>query len=198
VVQSFAHLGLAAEKVDSTPTLMCNSNCVATLVGGFMLTQEKLKERLHYDPLTGDFTWKAIRCTRMRDGSVAGGKNGGGYVHIKINGKKHYAHRLAWLYTHGSFPENHIDHINGNTSDNRIENLREATQSQNAMNRIIRVDNKSGFKGVHFDKGAGKYKAQIMINGKRVCLGLFDCPKKASGAYAAAADKHYKQFANHG
>ena len=91
----------------------------------------KLLTALQYDPETGHFTWQ-INHPRVRRGMVAGAKNAGGYVHIKVCGRDYYAHRLAWFFTFGRWPVDTIDHINGVKSDNRISNLRELSREQNS------------------------------------------------------------------
>lgn len=103
-----------------------------------MLTQDRLRELLHYDPDTGVFTNIKPR-HRVKVGDIAGSNSGKGYLQIQIDQKRYSAHRLAWLYTYGRFPEEFIDHINGNPSDNRIVNLREVTQRENLQNRKKQV-----------------------------------------------------------
>jgi hypothetical protein len=101
-----------------------------------MLNQKTLKKYLNYDPETGVFKRK-INSGKAKIGDVAGGINGSGYICIRINSVKYRAHRLAWLYVHGKFPDNQIDHINRVKNDNRIDNLRDVTQSVNARNRDL-------------------------------------------------------------
>jgi hypothetical protein len=113
-----------------------------------MITQKQLKELLSYDSNTGVFTWIKKTSNRAPVGNVAGYLNHDGYVYIKINNKIYSAHRLAWLFTNKAYPENMIDHINGNRSDNRICNLREATRVENAYNQKKQKNNTSGVKGV--------------------------------------------------
>lgn len=162
------------------------------------LTQDRLKELLHYDPDTGVFTWKVSR-GNARAGSVAGSVDGHhGYWLIGIDGGNHRAHRLAWFYVYGTQPDEQIDHINGVRSDNRINNLREATNSQNQRNTGARSHNTSGFKGVRWHKASGKYCAAIQHKGKRHHLGLFSGPDEAHAAYCKAADDMHRDFANHG
>lgn len=154
------------------------------------LTQEKLKELLHYDENTGVFTWKKISSTksRIKIGNVAGSLKIDGYITIQINRKVYPAHRLAWFYIHGVWPKNDIDHINHNRSDNRIENLRQATRSENLQNLIkANIRSKLGIIGVSFSDG--KYNAKIKLNGKVFWLGSFNTADEASLAYITAKKK---------
>ena len=115
---------------------------------------------------------------------MAGCLNVHGYVSIQVNSKVYLAHRLAWIYVHGSFPKDQIDHINSDKTDNRICNLREANQHQNNENqRKPRSDNTSGYLGVSWDKQVDKYKAQIRIDGKTKYIGHFKQAKVAHEAY---------------
>lgn len=101
------------------------------------------------------------------------------------------AHRLAWLYVHGEWPSKHLDHLNGNRTDNRIENLRQVSVAENAENtRRPHRDNKSGYLGVC--KKRGKWLAVIQIKGKYTRIGLFDTPEMAHEAYLAEKRKHHK------
>lgn len=152
-----------------------------------MVTQQELKELLNYDELTGDFIW--IKSSAKRTdlvGKLAGSKSiRDGYIRIFIKGKSYLAHRLAWLYRIGQFNKIDIDHINGNRSDNRICNLREATRSINLQNlKKAKSDNlSSGFLGVCFDKKIGKYRSAITLDGNRKHLGYFETAQKAHEAY---------------
>jgi hypothetical protein len=109
-----------------------------------------------------------------------------GYRQIQINKKCYKEHRLAWLYVHGTLPTNHIDHINGNKHDNRIDNLREATHSENHQNRCTQHNNTSGFTGVVWHKRENKWQSRISIDGVRVQLGYFNTPYEAHLAYLKA------------
>lgn len=150
------------------------------------LTQERLKELLHYDPNTGDFVWLANKA-RAKIGNIAGCCKEGGYRQIKIDGTMHLAHRLAWLYVHGTFPEKGIDHFDGNPSNNRTENLREATQSENMENqRKARSNNISGVFGAHWSKDKQKWYSRIVVKGIKNHLGYFATPELASAAYLTA------------
>ena len=159
-----------------------------------MLTQERLKELLSYDPDTEEFRWRVTRGGTARAGSVAGYARPDGYIKIKIDGKFYLAHRLAWLYVHREFvPE--IDHINGVLSDNRIANLRPATHSQNLGNGRKHSDNTSGFKGVHWDKRRKKWRAVIGHNSCQIHLGRFDTIEEAHAAYCDKARELFGEFA---
>lgn len=143
-----------------------------------MLTQDKLKELLTYDPDTGIFKWIKKSANRIRVGEEAGilypYKNGKThYRNICISYKGYRAHRLAWLYMTGSFPEYEIDHINHNASDNRWCNLREVTKAENQRNRSLYMTNTSGFPGVYWSKLRSKWMASIRYQGKSIYLGYF-------------------------
>jgi len=158
---------------------------------------EKLRERvvelLNYDPETGVFTRK-VRRRRFLAGEVAGTLNGKGYIRIRIDGKDYLAHRLAWLVVHGHLPDE-LDHINGEPSDNRIINLRQATRQENVRNTGMRVNNTSGYKGVCWGKSRGKWIATARdANGKSKYIGRFHNPEAASAAYEAYASRNYGAF----
>ena len=137
------------------------------------LTQEKLKELLHYDPDTGVFTNKIDRGKRAKKGNVAGIFHvSTGYWQIYVEGKTYRAHRLAFLFMEGYFPENDIDHIDRNKINNKWNNLREVSTSCNVKNSNIRSDNTSGVKGVWKNK-KNKWIAEIKVP-KKIYLGSFD------------------------
>lgn len=148
-----------------------------------MLTQDRLQELLSYNPDSGLFTWLVPVSRRIKVGGIAGSPSSGGYVRIHIDGKKYKAHRLAWLYTSGKWPAECIDHINGIRNDNRMLNLREATNSENKQNlRVANVNNKTGLLGVSYRK-SGKFIARITINGARIDIGNFNNAEEAHQAY---------------
>ena len=152
-----------------------------------MITQEKLKEVLNYDQDTGIFTWKIKTCKKVCVGVVAGTPSGDGYSVIKINGKRLRAHRLAWLYVYGEFPDKFIDHINGIRHDNKISNLRNVTKSENSQNqRKPKSDNQSGFLGVHWCKRDKVWIAAIGFNKKTKYLGTYSTPELAHQVYLKA------------
>ncbi len=129
-------------------------------------------------------------------GKPAGSPDPDGYLLITIDSVKYKAHRLLWAMVNGPIPDNMmIDHINGVTSDNRLWNLRLATRSNNQHNSKFRKNNTSGFKGVSWDKGEGKWQAGIVVGGKRKALGRFATPEEAYHAYCRAAKALHGQYA---
>lgn len=150
--------------------------------------RELLVDLLTYDPETGDFFWKR----------PAGGFSPNGYRYIKVGAKQCLAHRLAWLYVHGEWPDALIDHIDGNRSNNRIGNLRKATHSQNGANAKRHSRNRSGYKGVSFDKSKNRWQASITVQNKQIHLGRFKTKDEARAAYMTAAKFHHGEFANDG
>ncbi|MDU9398106.1 HNH endonuclease [Pseudomonas sp. zfem003] len=159
-----------------------------------MLTQKELKKQLSYDPETGVFTW-AIRKQKVKLGSTAGKVKPNGYVEIRVNLVSYFAHRLAWLYMTGEWPEHDIDHINRNPNDNRFCNLRMATRSQNLCNVGPRSNSTTGVRGVDFHKATGKFRARIRFDGRRVDLGLFPTLEEAEQAYLSAQKLNHGEFA---
>ncbi len=173
-----------------------------------MITQEYLKECLSYDPVAGVFVWskrpihhfsscRSMNAWNARFPSNGAGSVDQGYLRIRISGHSFLAHRLAWLYMTGSFPDDQVDHINGDRSDNRMANLRCVTHSDNVKNAKIRADNSSGRQGVSFDKGTGKWRAHIGVNGRGLYLGLFGDFEDAVCARENAETK-YCFHPNHG
>ena len=157
-----------------------------------ILCQVELKKWVSYNPLNGAFVW--VMASR-KVGRYAGHQIGRGYVKIPIKGKVYMAHRLAWLYVHGVWPDEEIDHINGVRDDNRIINLRMATPQQNKQNTGLRKDNTSGYKGVYYDKKNSIWKAQISINTKQKQLGRFKTAELAYEAYCNKAKEVFGEFA---
>lgn len=160
-----------------------------------MITADELRALLDYDPETGVFKWRVNTSRKIRSGDTAGTTNERGYVRVGINKRMYAAHRLAWLHVHGLWPHDQIDHINGDRGDNRIANLRIATGSQNCRNTTCHRDNRSGVKGVTFEKRRRKWKAQILVSGRHRNLGCFDRIEDAASAYRAAAREHFGEFA---
>jgi len=158
---------------------------LVALLGAFglvMLTQERLKELLEYDPETGVFVWLQTTSNRVKVGSVAGCRRRDGYLLIRLDGKLYLGHRLAWLYVHGEWPANVIDHIDQNKSNNAISNLRDTSMAVNGLNKDKpRRHNTTGFMGV--SKRKDRFLAQV--SRKRGLTKLFDTPEEAHEWYLA-------------
>lgn len=150
-----------------------------------MLTQQDLKRRFHYDPQTGAFT-RRLRNDPRPVGAVAFN----GYLRIFIDNKSYAAHRLAWLYVYGQFPEAEVDHKDRVKLNNAIANLREATRSQNLLNQGARRTSKSGARGVYRHQ-SGKWVVQVQ--GRHV--GVYDCFGEAA---KAASNKRRQAIAGAG
>ena len=151
------------------------------------LTQTRLKELLTYSPSTGVFTWRVTRGPKAMAGHVAGTPHARGYVALMVDQKLYLAHRLAWLYVHGAWPEWTIDHRNGDRADNRIRNLRDVTLQANLHNQTKPYNsNKSGLRGVSFESRSNKWYSRIRVAGSNLMLGYFDTAQEAHAAYVAA------------
>jgi hypothetical protein len=150
-----------------------------------------LRQLLEYDQNTGHFT-SLVGRGPIRVGQRVGCVNRAGYLQIQIAGTIYYGHRLAWLYVHGEWPAEMIDHINGSRSDNRISNLRDVSSQLNVQNvKSARRDNKSGFLGVSLHSD-GRWQARIKMRGQYKSLGLFASPEAASEVYLAAKRAEHK------
>lgn len=159
-----------------------------------MLTQERLKESLHYDPETGKWTWRVDRTQKTRAGDEAGRPGKYRYCQIGLDRRPYMAHRLAWFYMTGSWPKE-VDHVDRNGHNNAWSNLREATRSQNNANRGARCA--AGVKGVRKNaRSVNKpYEASITVAGKKTFLGMFKTAEEANAAYFAAAKSYFGDFA---
>ena len=157
-----------------------------------MLTQERVKQLFDYKD--GNLYRKNLN-NRTKAGPI-GTNNGVNYQVVKIDGVKHYVHRVVFFWNHGHLPVE-IDHIDCNRANNKIENLRASTRSQNAMNRGVTKRNPTGIKGVFYLKASKNYRAEITVCGKRVRLGHFSDANSAMNAYNQAAMQHHGVFAKH-
>lgn len=155
----------------------------------FMLCRES------FDYVEGNLIWKVIK-SRVRIGTIAGSISGRGYVNIKLNQKAYLAHRLVYLWHYGYLPAV-LDHINGDPRDNRIENLRAATPSQNQHNRSLNRNNTSGYKGVCWNKGSKKWQAKVKKNNVYKHLGFFDDILDAAKVVADYRIEMHGEFAKH-
>ena len=175
------------------------SGMISTQIYKDDFTGTILEAILDYNPETGIFINKVNR-SRTSTGignPVSGGRGSHGYVEISLSNKtKVLAHHLAWLWMTGKWPSNEIDHKNRIRDDNRFENLREATRSQNSMNGTRRKTNKSGKVGVFFHERDQKWCANLMLNYKTVFSGSFDTFEEAVTARRAAEIKYFGEFAS--
>ena len=179
------------------------------------ISVETLRQLLAYDSETGFLYWRFRPVEMFQDSGLQSqqhnancwnGRNAGkrafnainkGYGYSGIFKKKFAAHRVAWALHHGAWPEEEIDHINGNRLDNRIENLRSVTKKENALNKRIRPSNTSGVTGVHYFTRKGKWTAYINIGGRRINTGYF-VNKSDAVAARKAAEKELGFHPNHG
>ncbi len=136
------------------------------------MSYEKARELFDYRS-DGQLLWRVNSGGRKVKGKVVGCINGQGYIQTRIKGKSFMVHRLVWLWHHGYLPENDMDHIDRDRSNNRIANLREASRQCNLRNSGNRKDNTSGVKGVHWGSHNRKWVAAIMHDGKISHLGYF-------------------------
>ena len=153
-------------------------------------------KRFSYDAKTGLLTRKISTSVRAKAGSIVAGMTGHGYVQVYSKGDNYLVHRIAWLMVFECLPSKFLDHINGDRTDNRIDNLREATNSENCQNRGKNKNNTTGFKGVFPRKGSliNPYRAKICSNGKSISLGKFPTAESAHEAYCQAVKKNHGEF----
>lgn len=159
-----------------------------------MIDHDALKSMLSYCEESGNFVW-LVQTGRALPGMIAGTLGKEGYVNIKIEGRLYKAHRLVWLYMMGEWPSFRLDHKDNCQSNNRWENIRPASHSQNMANRKLNKNNSSGFKGVSLCKDSGKYMAYVNKDGRRYYLGEHDTPEMAHEAYLAKAKELHGEFA---
>ena len=160
------------------------------------ITQERVK--FLFDYKDGKLFWKNKSHPRSHAhvGSEAGGSAHHGYKSISIDGKRHYLHRIVFLYHHGYFPEV-IDHIDNNQENNQIENLRAVSHSENMRNSRIKANNKLGVKNVTFDDKACKYRVQIRSSNKQLYIGSYEDLEFAEFVAIEARNKYHNEFARH-
>jgi hypothetical protein len=163
-----------------------------------MLTCDRLRELFHYEPETGIFTRLVRTSNQTHAGDVVGAIDSHGHVQISIDSRLYLAHRLAWLYMKGVWPENQIDHKNLIRHDNRFSNLREASNGQNIQNQPKRKSNKSGHKNVYWFAPHKKWSVQISANGKKNFLGYFNDLEEAAKVAKEAREKLHGEYCNHG
>lgn len=157
-----------------------------------MLTAERLRELLHYDPETGAFTWRSSPRYRIEAGARAGYLDTSlDYRRIRVDGVQYLEHRLVWLYVHSRWPCEQIDHANGMRDDNRLANLRECTHAENQQNHGANPRNRSGYPGVDWYAALSKWRARIRVEGRGRHLGYFTDLEEAAEAYRIAKAKYH-------
>lgn len=157
-----------------------------------MITQQRLKELLDYEPTTGIFRWR-VHAGCRKAGDITGCINSSGYLTIKLDGRHYQAHRLAFIWMTGEVPD-FVDHKDKDKTNNRWTNLRPATRQENMFNRSKFKSNKSGFKGVSFYAKTKRWKAQIQKGGVKIHLGYYATAEQASEVYQRNAIELFGDF----
>jgi HNH endonuclease len=154
-----------------------------------MISFDRLREYLNYDPLSGTFTHLTDHpLWHFRQGDMAGGTDSSGYVIVGVDGRRYKAHRLAWLFMTGEWPQDCIDHRNGIRDDNRFENLRDVSSRENNTNKAAHRSGK--LPGVTFQPRREKpWRSRITLDGKQRYLGNFRTAEEAFGAYQSAVSE---------
>tara|TARA_R100000231_G_scaffold43392_1_gene37706 strand:+ start:199 stop:729 length:531 start_codon:yes stop_codon:yes gene_type:complete len=157
---------------------------------------EKLKEYLDYNPDTGILTWIKRPTNSVKVGQEAGSKNSKGYITITFKGEKYLAHRIAYYMYHGVDPlEKLVDHKEEPKTNNKINNLRLASSSENGMNRVnLASNNTSGVTGVSWAKDIKKWLSMICLDGVNKNLGYFTNKEDAIQARKEAEKKYFGRF----
>lgn len=168
---------------------------------GTPVSAASLRTIVTYDPETGAFTWLPRPLDLGWTTKNAGRESGWidtsiGYRRMTVFGQIHLAHRLVWLYVHGRFPARgvELDHVNGDKSDNRLCNLREASHTQNGFNTGLRKNNTSGFKGVTWSPSRARWEAKIDVDGKTKRIGRYKTIEEAAEARRAFIEAHHGDF----
>lgn len=155
--------------------------------------ESHIRNYISYNHETGDLNWKRSHAN-VSEGDVAGSTQKDGRITVRVLDRAMRAHRIAWFLYYDKWPENEVDHINRDPSDNRIKNLREATRKQNSRNRGLTKSNTSGIKGASFHTKKGMWRAVAGLNGKQHHLGYFRTPEEAGSVYEEFCSKHHKDF----
>lgn len=158
----------------------------------YVLTAEKAREVLRYDGDSGKLYWRVPTGIRVKVGDEAGYLTKKGYRRLQIGDKSYASHRIVWLMEYGEYPRAQIDHINEDKSDNRLCNLREATNAENVVpRRRVRADNTSGHSGVTYVARDKRWVAQINIGGVQRVVGRFPDRESAVLCRVEAEKIHY-------
>lgn len=155
----------------------------------------ELRRIFSYDPETGALTWRMSPSGNVRSGEEAGCVSGRGYRQVRICRRRYYVHRIIWAMMTGDGPAEHIDHRDGDRTNNRWANLRAASPAENARNRRLVAGNTSGVKGVSWYARARKWQAQIREGRHRIFIGYFTSLDEAARAIEAAREKYHGEFA---
>lgn len=165
--------------------------------GTFDLDVTTLRQIVAYDEEAGQLVWRRTHGKRISGAAVGTTCSKRGYLRVCIGGAKYALHRLVWLYVHGEWPTDFIDHIDGNTKNNRLGNLREATCAENLWNTRKSKANTSGFKGVCWNSRSKSWRAYVSVNGKQHTIGYFKSKEDAFAARVHAANRMHGEFARH-
>lgn len=170
-----------------------------------ILTIDRLRELVNYNPETGTLTRRVSISNRSKVGEVMGSKCKEKYLLVTVDGRRYLAHRIAWFHYYGDWPVGLVDHKNEIRDDNRITNLRDTDKPGNGHNVTGKRLGVSGYRGVSLNRKLGKWRARLKTNGKEIYLGNFDDPKDAHIAYlngkhkyqSVPEDKFLSAFAEH-
>lgn len=153
-----------------------------------LVTLERLRELFHYDPETGNFVRLVATTNCTKVGEIAGRRKIGYYVNMRVDGRIYKAHRLAWLYMTGEWPDLELDHENTEPSDNSWKNLRQVTHQQNLCNMKAVIKKPGNLpRGVFLHRDGVRFQSQIRLDGRTKYLGLFDTPESAHQAWLKIA-----------
>lgn len=158
------------------------------------LTLSRVKELLTYDKASGLFTWIKAISRRNKVGAIAGSCRNGKYIIIGIDGNTYYAHRLAWLFVYGVWPQTQVEHRDQNPSNNSIRNLRLSTQSQNMANRKPWKRKHALPRGVTSNRSGTCFSAKITVNKQVIQLGSCSTADEAHELYVQASLKYHREF----
>ncbi len=154
---------------------------------------ENIEDVIRYDDVTGYLYWKKQISNRIKIGDVAGSVRHDGYVTVSIFGKEYLAHRIAYYLMTCQFPEDELDHIDGNPNNNKWDNIRDSTRSGNNQN--TRGYGKLGVRNVYYRPDRNTYQVKLMVDGKRITIGSYSDLELAELVAAEARELHHKQFA---
>lgn len=155
---------------------------------------ERIKQLFDYDAQTGHLLWRAKGRGRVKT-RPAGTRLSTGYIGVVVGKRRYLAHRICWVVHFGAWPSDQIDHINGDKADNRICNLREATNAQNGKNARTPISNTSGVCGVTYDKVNRRWRSLIKVNGRQIHLGRWQSFEDAVKARKVAEQRHFGEWA---